>query len=73
MNFQLHIKRLPYAVMRTFTFHALDKALLVAAVLATVALAFINRAVLLVATRVHELLADRTLEKAFAALAAASN
>ena len=57
--------------MHTFTLHALRETLLVAAVLAAVALAFVDHAVLLVATGVHQLLPNRPLEKAFAAFAAA--
>ena len=58
--------------VHAFTFHALRETLLIAAVLTAVALAFVDHAVLLVTTGIHQLLPNRSLEKAFAAFAAAA-
>lgn len=54
----------------TFPLHAHSQALLIAAVLAAIALAFVNQALLVVSASVAQVFADSSFEETFAALAA---
>ena len=60
----------PGSLCLTFSLHPHRKTLLIAAVLAAVALALVDQAVLVVAAGVGEVFPHRALEEAFAALAA---
>lgn len=61
-----------YAVFfpHTFPLHAHGQALLIAAVLAAIALAFVNQALLVVPASVAQVFADSSFEETFAALTA---
>lgn len=60
----------PLFFPHTFPLHAHSQALLIAAVLAPIALAFVNQTLLVVPASVAQVFADSSFEETFAALAA---
>lgn len=65
--------RIKIRMLHTFPLHAHGQALLVAAVLAAIALAFVDQALFIVPAGVAQVLAHSPFEKAFAALTAVNS